>query len=158
VIEEVAWVRESSVSVLFVLRHHLLFPRVVVVITATTVGVAIIENYDFVYAENGEGSRYLTDQGSLLIMGLAASVSQSLSGVLRKYLVERTDLATILPGNATLTVYDLPVVGLKTAVGFVVSSLLLIMFFVAGAVLSRLRFCRLRQPEVRNVKHSGAYL
>jgi len=57
-------------------------------------------------------------------------------------LIERTDLATILPGNATLTVYTLPVVGLKTAVGFVVSSALLVLISVAGAVLSRLRFSK----------------
>lgn len=33
-----------------------------------------------------------------------------------------TDLAIILPGSATLTVHSLPLVGLKTAVGLVVSS------------------------------------
>ncbi len=31
-------------------------------------------------------------------------------------------MAIILPGRATLTVHSLPLVGLKTAVGFVVSS------------------------------------
>jgi len=73
-------------------------------------------------------------------------------------MIDRTDLATILPGNATLTVYDRPVVGLKTAVGFVVSSKLLILVSVAGALLSRLRFCIFRQPDIRNVKHPEAYL
>lgn len=35
---------------------------------------------------------------------------------------EYTDLAIILPGRATLTVQSLPFVGLKTAVGLLVSS------------------------------------
>jgi len=73
-------------------------------------------------------------------------------------MIERTDLATILPGNATLTVYDRPVVGLKIAVGFVVSSKLLILVFVVGVLFSRLRFCSFGQPDMRNVKHLEAYL
>jgi len=72
VVEEVARVRESSVSILFVLRHHLLFPWVVVIIAATAVSVAIVEDYNLVNAEYGKGASYLADEGSLLVMGLAA--------------------------------------------------------------------------------------
>lgn len=139
-IEEVARVRESSVSILFVLRHHLLFPWIVVVIATATVSVAIVEDDYLVYAEDCESAGYLADEGSLLIMGLAAITYQLLSRHIMYILVDRTDLATILPGNATLTVYGRPVVGLKTAVGFVVSSKLLVFVLVAGAALSRFRF------------------
>jgi len=43
-----------------------------VVIAATAVSVAIVEDYDLVYAEDGEGASYLADESSLLVMGLAA--------------------------------------------------------------------------------------
>jgi len=72
VVEEVARIRKSSVSILFVLRHHLLFPWIVVIITATAVSVAIVEDHDLIYAKDGERTGYLADEGSLLIMGLAA--------------------------------------------------------------------------------------
>ena len=73
-VEEVTWVGKSSVSVLFVLRHHLLFPWIVVFVATTTVSVAIVEDYNLIYAEDGESAGYLADKGCLLIMGLAATV------------------------------------------------------------------------------------
>jgi len=51
----------------------LLFPWVVVVVAATAVSVAIVEDYNLVYAEYGKGASYLADEGSLLVMGLAAT-------------------------------------------------------------------------------------
>jgi len=45
-----------------------------VFVATTTVSVAIVEDYNLIYAEDGESAGYLADKGCLLIMGLAATV------------------------------------------------------------------------------------
>jgi hypothetical protein len=80
--------------------------------------MAVGEDYDFVDAEDGEGAGYVTAERGSKFMGLCAVwVRKTKLGSRRN-----SDFAIILPGRATLTVQSLPLVGLKIAVGLVVSS------------------------------------
>ena len=102
------------------------FSAFVLLVTGVTIfllfSLAIIEDDHLIHAEHCEGTRYLTSQTCLEFMRLcAASLSEMTCIKADSYY-----LAMMLPGNATVRVYARTCSGWKTAVGFEVSSPLVV--------------------------------
>lgn len=88
---------------------------------SASLGLTIVEDDNFVDAEDCTCSRYLADQAGFLIMGesTAEKILTHKANMLES--TRRTYFAMMLPGSARLRVKVLPPVGWKTADGLDVS-------------------------------------